>query len=139
VGDGRGDLDVLAAVAEARRRGATRVVVIGSSKGATSAVAAAATPGSGIDGVVSLSAAMTLRNMDAGSAAAGVTVPVLFAATDGDGEAAQVAQTLASACGCAYPEVLVFSGSQHGMRMLAGPDAAALRSSIQQLLTHALG
>jgi hypothetical protein len=126
-------------VAEARRRGATRFVVIGSSKGATSAVAAAATPGSGIDGVVSLSAAMTLRNMDAGSAAAGVTVPVLFAATDGDGEAAQVAQTLASACGCAYPEVLVFSGSQHGMRMLAGPDAAALRSSIQQLLTHALG
>jgi hypothetical protein len=138
VGDGRNDLDVLAAVTEARRQGATRVVVIGASKGATAAVAAAGAPGSGIDGVVSLSAAMSHRNTDAGAAAAAVTIPVLFAASDGDGSAAQTAQTLSAACGCAYPPVLVFSGTRHGMRLLAdGPDGAPLRAAIEQLITRA--
>jgi dienelactone hydrolase len=138
VGDGRNDLDVLAAVAEARRRGATRVVVIGASKGATAAVAAAGAPGSGIDGVVSLSAAPSHRNTDAAAAAPAVTVPVLFAASDGDGSAAATAQALSSACGCAYPEVLVFAGSSHGMRLLApGPDGERLRAAIDQLMARA--
>jgi alpha-beta hydrolase superfamily lysophospholipase len=139
IGDGRNDLDVLAAVAEARRRGAARVVVIGASKGATAAVAAAGAPGGGIDGVVSLSAAMSHRNTDAGAAAAGISVPVLFVASDGDGSTAGTAQTLAQACGCAYPDVLVFGGSRHGMRLLAdgGPDGAALRSALEQLMAQA--
>jgi fermentation-respiration switch protein FrsA (DUF1100 family) len=138
VGDGRNDLDVLAAVAEARRRGATRVVVIGASKGATAAVAAAGTPGSGIDGVVSLSAAPSHRNTDAAAAAPAVTVPVLFAASDGDGSAAATAQSLSAACGCAYPEVLVFPGSSHGMRLLdAGADGERLRAAIEQLMAQA--
>lgn len=138
IDDGRLDLDVLAAVAEARRRGATTVVVIGASKGATAAVTAAGARGSGIDGVVSLSAVGSYLNADAEAAAARVKVPVLFAAARGDGSLAEVAQALARTCGCAYPDVLVFDGTSHGTRLLSGgPDASSLRTAITQLISRA--
>ncbi|MGH9212880.1 MAG: alpha/beta fold hydrolase [Acidimicrobiales bacterium] len=138
IGDGRLDLDLLAAVTEARNRGATRVVVIGASKGATAALAAAGTPDSGIDGVVSLSAAMSYLNADAEPGAASISIPVLFAAAESDGSTAETARTLSERCGCAYPDVLVLGGSRHGRRLLAeGPDGSSLRTAIDQLITRA--
>jgi pimeloyl-ACP methyl ester carboxylesterase len=137
VGDGRLDLDLLAAVAEARNRGATRVVVIGASMGGTAALAAAGTPNSGIDGVVSLSAVSSWLHTDAEANAATISIPVLFVAAQNDGSVAQTAQTVSDACGCAYPDVLVFSGSRHGTRLLEGPDSASLGAAIDQLITHA--
>jgi pimeloyl-ACP methyl ester carboxylesterase len=137
VGDGRLDLNLLAAVAEARNRGATRVVVIGASMGGTAALAAAGTPSSGIDGAVSLSAVSAWLQTDAESNAAAISVPVLFAAAQNDGSTAQTAQTVSQACGCAYPDVLIFGGSRHGTRLLGGPDSASLRTAIDQLIAHA--
>jgi pimeloyl-ACP methyl ester carboxylesterase len=138
IGDGRLDLDVLAAVSEARRRGATSVVVIGASKGATAAVTAAAASRSGIDGVVSLSAVASYLSADAEAAAARVAVPVLFAAARGDGSLAEVAQAMARSCGCAYPQVLLFDGTSHGTRLLAeGPDGESVRAAISRLITRA--
>jgi pimeloyl-ACP methyl ester carboxylesterase len=139
IGDGRLDLDLLAAVAEARNRGAARVVVIGASMGGTAALAAAGTPDSGIDGVVSLSAVSSWLDTDAESSAATISIPVLFAAAEDDGDTALTAQTVSTACGCAYPEVLVFGGSRHGTRLLAEEaDGASLRAAIDQLITHAM-
>jgi alpha/beta hydrolase family protein len=140
IGDGRLDLDLLAAVAEARHRGATKVVAIGASKGGTAALAAAATPGSGIDGVVSLSAVASYLNTDAEAAAADITVPVLFAAAESDGSTAEVARAVADACGCAYPDVLVVAGNRHGHRLLTDDDAGPeLGDAIDQLIAHATG
>jgi pimeloyl-ACP methyl ester carboxylesterase len=138
IGDGRIDLDLLAAVAEARNRGATRVVVIGASMGGTAALAAAGTPNSGIDGVVSLSAVSAWLHTNAESNAAAISIPVLFAAAENDGSVAQTARTVSQACGCAYPDVLVFGGSRHGTRLLTeGPDSASLRAAIGQLIAQA--
>jgi pimeloyl-ACP methyl ester carboxylesterase len=138
VGDGRIDLDLLAAVAEARSRGATRVVVIGASMGGTAALAAAGTPNSGIDGAVSLSAVSAWLRTNAESNAAAISIPVLFAASQNDGSTAQTAQTVSQACGCAYPEVLIFGGSRHGTRLLTeGPDSASLQAAIDQLIANA--
>jgi pimeloyl-ACP methyl ester carboxylesterase len=138
VGDGRIDLDLLAAVAEARNRGATRVVVIGASMGGTAALAAAGTPDNGIDGAVSLSAVSAWLHTNAESNAAAISIPVLFAASQNDGSTAQTAQTVSQACGCAYPEVLIFGGSRHGTRLLTeGPDSASLQAAIDQLIANA--
>lgn len=137
--DGRLDLDVLAAVTEARNRGATRVVVIGASMGGTAALAAAGAPDSGIDGVVSLSAVSSWLHTDAGSTAATISTPVLFVAAEDDGDTAETAQTVAGTCGCAYPEVLVFDGTRHGTRLLGeGPEGAPLRAAIDQLIARAM-
>jgi pimeloyl-ACP methyl ester carboxylesterase len=139
IGDGRLDLDLLAAVAEARNRGAARVVVIGASMGGTAALAAAGTPDSGIDGVVSLSAVSSWLDTDAEPTAATISVPVLFAAAEDDGDTAETAQTVSTACGCAFPEVIVFGGARHGTRLLAeGADGASLRAAIDQLIAHAV-
>jgi len=138
--DGRLDLDVRAAVAEVRRRGATKVVVIGASKGGTAVVTAAAGTGTGIDGVVSLSAVASYLQADAETAAAKVTVPVLFAASEGDSTTADVARSLARSCGCAYPKVLIFHSGLHGTRMLTGgSDGPALRTAIEALISRATG
>lgn len=139
IGDGRLDLDLLAAVTEVRNRGATRVVVIGASMGGTAALAAAGTPDNGIDGVVSLSAVSSWLHTNAESNAATISIPVLFAAAENDRSTAETAQTVSARCGCAFRDVLVFGGSAHGTRLLAeGPDSAALRATIDQLIAHAM-
>jgi hypothetical protein len=127
-------------VAEVRRRGATKVVVIGASKGATAAVTAAAAPGGGIDGVVSLSAVASYLGADAVAAAPRVRVPALFAAAEDDGSTAEVARTLARSCGCASPTVLIFPGDRHGTRLLTGGAAGTpLRAAIAKLIARAQG
>ena len=95
--------------------------------GGTAALAAAGTPDSGIDGVVSLSAVSSWLQTEAASSAATISVPVLFAAAENDGSTAETAQMTSAKCGCAYPDVLLFGGSRHGTRLLAeGPDSASL-------------
>ena len=105
--------------------------------GGTAALAAAGTPNSGIDGVVSLSAVSSWLHTNAESNAAAISIPVLFAAAQNDGSVAATAQTVSGACGCAYPNVLIFGGSRHGTRLLEGPDSASLQAAIDQLVTHA--
>jgi len=139
VGDGRLDLDVLAAVNQARKQGATKVVVMGASMGGTAVVTAAGTPTSGINGVVSISAPGSYLNADAEAAAAHLKVPAMFAASRSDKDYAQVAQAMSKSCGCAYPKVFLFDGSLHGLQLLRDTaDGPALRAGIDQLLARAL-
>jgi len=139
VGDGRLDLDVLAAVGQARKQGATKVVVMGASMGGTAVVTAAGSPTSGIAGVVSISAPASYLSADAEAAAAHLEVPVLFAASRNDRSYAQVAQAMSRSCGCAYPKVFLFDGSLHGLELLKdGSAGPPLRAGIDQLLARAL-
>jgi pimeloyl-ACP methyl ester carboxylesterase len=144
IGDGRLDLDLRAAVAEARRRGAQRVIVIGASKGATAALAAAATPNSGIDAVASFSAVSSYLDTDAEAGAAGIKIPVLLVASEDDGSTADTARTVADRCGCAYPKVVVVSGSRHGRQLFTlmadagegNADAIAISDATDAFVSH---
>jgi pimeloyl-ACP methyl ester carboxylesterase len=144
IGDGRLDLDLRAAVAEARRRGAKRVIVIGASKGATAALAAAATPNSGIDAAVSFSAVSSYLDTDAEAGAAGIKIPVLLVASEDDGSTADTARTVADRCGCAYPKVVVVSGSRHGRQLFTliadadegNPDGIAISDAMDAFVSH---
>ena len=140
IADRRLDLDVVAAVAEIRARGAEHVVVIGASKGATGAVAAAGMSDSGIDAVVSLSAVAEFSGTDATAAAPEVTVPVLFAASQRDGDVADTATALDEACGCGV-DVLIFDGSEHGTALLRSSSPASERvfAAIESLIGTASG
>ena len=66
----RVDDDVVAAVAELRRRGVARVVLVGSSMGGTAVLVAAARIRPAVAGVVSLSELAVLRDLDARTAVA---------------------------------------------------------------------
>ena len=87
--------------------------------------------------VTSVPAVSSWLQTNAESNAAAIPIPVLFAASQNDGSTAQTAQTVSQACGCAYPEVLIFGGSRHGTRLLTeGPDSASLQAAIDQLVAH---
>lgn len=136
IGDGRLDLDVLAAVRELRARGASRVVVIGASKGATAAVAAAATPESGIDGVVSLSAVLAYAEVDAARAVPSLSVPSLFVGAVLDASRDEIAQSFADSCAC-ESRALILDGGLHGINLLiAGPHQDEVRAAIEDLIAE---
>jgi hypothetical protein len=139
--DGRLDLDVQAAAAAWRARGATTVVAIGASKGGTGVVGAAALPGAGIDGVVSLSGPTAYQQTDAAATAPSVTVPALFVAAEDDHAAPEAAQTMADACGCPDPQVLIVPGARHGTELLRldSPDTDRVTDAVLALVSQVGG
>jgi pimeloyl-ACP methyl ester carboxylesterase len=76
--------DMAAAAAELRRRGVTRLVLVGSSMGGTAAIAAAARITPPVAGVVSLSGSEEYQGTDAAAAAARLRMPVLVVAAKDD-------------------------------------------------------
>ena len=135
------DRDVEAAVAEIQALGAERLVLIGASMGGTAGLIAAASEpvwpgfgeGAGAAGVVTLSAPLAFRGLDARAALPDVRVPVLLLAAEGDQSAVPDAQAMAAQLG-GRSEVVVLSGDRHGTDLLSGPEGerwppASLRSS----------
>src|SRR5215217_5548644 len=86
--------DMVAAAAELRRRGADRLVLVGSSMGGTAAIEAAAEITPPVAGVVSLSGPEEYQGADAGAAAPRLRVPVLFIVAEDDPPFADAARTL---------------------------------------------
>ena len=86
------DDDVVAAVAELRRRGVARVMLVGSSMGGTAVLVAAARIRPAVAGVVSLSGGAIFGDLDARPAMVRLRVPVLFIATRRDGPFASAAR-----------------------------------------------
>ncbi len=118
----RYDADVTAAVAEARREGATRVVIVGASIGGNAAVVAAARIRPAVAGVVSLSGPATFR-LDAVAAAKQLRVPALYIAAEVDegGTYATDAKTMFTATPSAEKSVEIVPGALHGVALVAGP------------------
>lgn len=76
------DSDVAGAVREVRKRGATKVVVVGASLGALAGLVAG--PRLAVDGIVSLSSPGAYAGLDAIAAAPKQRVPVLYASAEED-------------------------------------------------------
>jgi dienelactone hydrolase len=116
--------DVAGAVAEARRRGAKRVFLVGASMGGSAVLAAAATISPKVDGVVSLSGELDIddligsHGLDPLPVARRIHAPVVLAGSEEDGaispaEMHELARRVAG-----HAEVLVRPGGAHGWTLL---------------------
>jgi pimeloyl-ACP methyl ester carboxylesterase len=119
----RKDLDLRAAIAEARALGARRILLAGASLGGTVALAAAARPGTTVEGVVSLSAPETYVRLDGKALARRSKVPILLVAArdDAAGQFATDARTLHAASAAADKRLVIVAGGEHGVPLLERP------------------
>jgi pimeloyl-ACP methyl ester carboxylesterase len=125
--------DLAAVVDAARRHGAERVVLVGTSLGAATALVAAGRIDPPVDAVVAVSPPARLGELAVADAATGFRGPVsLVVAKDDDGYPAS-ARDLAAALPAARTPI-VLEGSAHGLRLVrARPDevASAIERSVQ--------
>lgn len=111
--------ELTAATAYARSRGATKVLLVGASKGGTAVLSAAGAITPKVDAVVSLSAPAFYGGMDASTAVPNLTMPVFYMAADLDTAFADSTRRLHKATKKAKEDDLVIvDGSNHGVSML---------------------
>ncbi len=117
--------DVLGAARELRRRGASRVCLMGASLGATASIVAAGRIRPAVAGVVSLSGEANLNGiiadsgLDAETAARHLHVPVLYLAAKDDGLTPPSAVArMRAALRSKGSRVVVFPGAYHGWDLL---------------------
>jgi pimeloyl-ACP methyl ester carboxylesterase len=129
-----------AAAAELRRRGVTRLVLVGSSMGGTAAIAAAAQLTPPVAGVVSLSGPEEYDGADAAAAAPKLRVPVLFIAADDDPPFDDAARALYKAVPGHDKRLLVLEGGGHGTSLVEfGDQAPRVRRQLARFLQATLG
>jgi pimeloyl-ACP methyl ester carboxylesterase len=114
------ETDVVAAAGQLRRRGADRIVLIGSSMGGTAALAAATRIRPPVAGVVSLSGAAAFGAVNALAAMPRLRVPVLFVTADDDEPFLGAARAMYRRARSADKRLLVASRG-HGSVILAFP------------------
>jgi pimeloyl-ACP methyl ester carboxylesterase len=119
--------DVAAAVGYLRSQGVTTVVLLGTSRGATASIVAAATVTPPVAGVVSVSGPAVFGGEDARAAAARLTVPSLYLAADSDPGYPDDARSLYDASHGAR-RLLVVGGSRHGISLLGSADPDSVRA-----------
>jgi pimeloyl-ACP methyl ester carboxylesterase len=130
-------LDVAAAVGYLRSQGAAKVVLVGASLGGISVLAGAAVARPAVNGVVSLSAPAEYVGIDARTAAARLTMPVLYAAATEDTDFAESTKTLHAATK-SPKSLLIVPGSQHGVSLVdAGGNPAVQRAVTAFLAKYA--
>ena len=119
-GSGTPEREVAAAAGELRRRGATRIVLVGASEGAKAAIRAEAARPTLAAAVVALSPERFLRGTDVLLAARKLRVPTLFAVSAQDPYSARDTPTLAHAAARAPARLVTVPGDAHGVD-LVGP------------------
>ena len=116
---GEYDQAVLGAVAQLRKHGATRIVLVGASMGGTSVLVAASEAQPPVQAVVSLSGPAQYADMDASAAVAKLRIPVYFFAGHDDTSFAQDAQTLFSETTETAKQLLIVDNTAfHGSALL---------------------
>jgi pimeloyl-ACP methyl ester carboxylesterase len=115
-------LDVGAAAAELRRRGAKRIVLVGASMGGTGVVAAAPTIRPPVSGLVDLSGPTGFGGVNALPAAKKLRVPALFAAGRDDGDFATATRVLYRAAATKDKTLLIAPTSWHGVDLVSRAD-----------------
>jgi pimeloyl-ACP methyl ester carboxylesterase len=132
--------DMVAAADELRRRGVTRLVLVGSSMGGTAVIAAAAVIAPPVAGVVSLSGPEEYQGTDAAAAAPKLRMPVLFVAAEDDPPFDDAARALYKAVPGHDKRLLVLEGGGHGTSLLEfGDQAPRARRALDQFLQATLG
>ena len=117
--------DIVAATTQLRRAGSDRVVLIGSSMGGTSVVAAAPDVKVRLAAVVSLSGPAVFGALDAGAAARKLTAPAYFAVGDRDGSFTDSARQMYKAAGSKIKELKVYPTSAHGTQLVNEEEGLA--------------
>lgn len=131
--------DMVAAAGELRRRGVTRLVLVGSSMGGTAVIAAAAVITPPVAGVVSLSGPEEYQGTDAAAAAPKLRMPVLFVAAEDDPPFDDAARALYKAVPGHDKRLLVLEGGGHGTALLEfGDQAPRARRALDQFLQATL-
>ena len=115
------DRDVTAAAKELRRRGATKIVLVGASMGATGVVVAAPAIKPTVAGVVELSAPTAFGGVSALDAARKLRSPALFVAGRDDAAFAPATRALYRAAATMDKRLVVAPSALHGVDLLSLP------------------
>ena len=118
-------LDVIAAAAELRRRGAKKIVLAGASMGGTGVVAAAPVIRPAVSGVVELSAPTAFSGATLGGGEE-AQAPALFVAGRDDGDFAAATRAIYKAAATKDKQLHIAPSSWHGVDLLAIPSVKKL-------------
>ena len=129
------DLDIAAAVAELRKRGAQRVVIIGASLGATGGVVAAANIEPAVQGIVQISGPTECCGTDAGAALPKLKVPILYVVSTDDAEVYDSMHKMYSDTKVKEKRIVMYEGIDHGTDILDGTHGDALQTELLGFLT----
>jgi len=127
--------DIAAAAHKLRNDGATTIVLMGASMGATSALSVAATASPPVAGVASLSGPQEYGGIDAMAAARQLRMPVVFMAAQLDQPYAQDAQTMYAACPSVRKQLAIYPGNDHGTQLLRYSVADQAQARLDSFLT----
>jgi pimeloyl-ACP methyl ester carboxylesterase len=119
-------LDVMAAVAELRRRGAKKIVLAGASMGGTGVVAAAPLIRPAISGVIELSAPTAFSGANALAAVKKLKRPALFVAGRDDGDFPAATRALYKAAATKDKKLHIAPSSWHGVDLVLLPAVRKL-------------
>lgn len=128
--------DVSTAAAEARKSGATKVVLMGASMGGTASISAAAAITPAVTAVVALSAPTVFDGVNAKKAAGNLTMPGLFTAGDADAGFAVSMREVEAVVPGELGTLLVVASYEHGVRLLdpTGQSSAEVRAAVDAFL-----
>jgi dienelactone hydrolase len=144
-GDPRFDQDVVGAANLLRSRGASTVLLIGSSLGGGAVLVAAPEMSPPVGGVINMAGGDLTSGLDADAAARRLRVPVLFLVGEIDNhvDQAHFRATFAAAAGAPERRLEVIAGSYaHGVNLLdpeQEPKAAAARTLVENFLAAHAG
>jgi pimeloyl-ACP methyl ester carboxylesterase len=130
-----GDLvgDVIAAAAQLRAKGSTKVMLVGASMGGTTVVAAAALIKPRVAAVIDLSGPSTFENVNAIDAAPKLAMPAFFVASKNDTPFADNIRAMyAAAVHSPGRKLLIRAGNEHGIDMVHGSTRAAIEAFLRQ-------
>jgi len=130
---GKIDRDVRAALTFARGRGYRSIALVGASMGGTAAIMVAADD-EGVAAVITLSAPVRFRGLDAVAVVDRVAAPLTALAARGDTSAADSLETFAARAGLDERHALLFDGRAHGTDMLTADNGEQVRARLRALL-----
>jgi dienelactone hydrolase len=135
-GETRYDLDVVAAAEELKRRGATRIVLMGASIGGTSVILAAPELDAAPAAVIALSPPEDLDGRSAADAFADATWTTTIVAAEDDPQYEESSRALAEAGGDRV-KLVTYAKGGHGWNLLTdgAPEHADLDGRVKALVT----
>jgi dienelactone hydrolase len=129
-GSGAPQREVAAAAGELRRLGATRIVLVGASKGAKAAILAEAARPRLAMALVALSPERSLQGADVLPAAHRLRVPTLFVVSAHDPYSAEDTPTLAHAASRAPAHLVTVPGAAHGVDLVRDVSVATVGAAV---------